>query len=1010
MNEEEVKLKIVNDWLKDCGFSIDDLCFEDSFHIKLGKSVYKVDTDEMRKTASPRLDVLVKNKDGKNLFIMELKADDINISKDDINQGCSYAKQLDQIAPFTIITNGKTTKIFDSITKQEVTKKIQIGDFDYTPSIEEDLKFRYEALRDFIGLSTENLAIFSELQIKDRMSNIKGVDSGSQEKYIPKLFIPRESLCEDFEEFLNSDSACFSIIGESGTGKTDAICDLALKYASSEKPKVLAYFYNATELSRKIMANISEDFNLNFSEQNGAESIIKRLSNLTDKNTVLFFDAIDENNSKGFSKELDDFVRILKNNNIKICFTCKDTEYDRFLVNKGNPTTISKNVFVKDDSQNKNVSFSLNEFSDTEYESIKRIYIDEYNLKEIPNELYYDLKNGFLLRIYAETHRDHKEYQAKNIISMLEEYLKQKFQKMDSPEVAGNTLKKIGGAIWNNSLNNTYDIFQAKYILHDKIEEQNLRDNYLKISSNDKICPELFDYKILQRNPYDNDIYIGFYYTRLRDYVVGFQFLKLDKKSDLEFQNILETLYSSNIGVSIIQWYYKFAKKSHKNILDAYYIKSALDFTEAYNSLINKFFSNIKNIIMPNITDSVAIAMQKDPLNPYYCFYPAKSSEDKITTFDNYSGIEKFWREIHGQVLGGLDLVKAKYPLAYACHRLSNDVKKIADSTPWNYNPMTSNDIPLHISGNPIILNERITKWFEKYAEAFDFCRRPEKFKGWDYSSTFSHILPLTIDGILNHIEKLKVKYYLAEIKEKYDETNITINGMFCHVNPSVNPLHFDNDNEAEDFIKSGKKIPYFRLEYLDELLILLEKYKRFSDIVSPVLPEGDIKLIEKMPMVDTEGKVLETIEFTSYKYGPEQNEKYIETLQLKTYEAYIYFIEENFSDIKYYFELYSNLPIRVKYCIDDVANSNVPNGTFKGLNLTLEKVPKQKNKIEMFASDKETITASDNFQWALLSCNERIEEQVYRLIKRELKQVFEQIKTENNIEKVMKNWSKAFF
>lgn len=1008
MNEEEVKLKIVNDWLKDCGFSIDDLCFEKSFSIRFGKSVYKVNSVEMSETASPRLDVLVKNKDGKNLFIMELKADDINISKDDIDQGCSYAKQLDQIAPFTIITNGKTTKIFDSITKQEVTKKIQIGDFDYTPSIEEDLKFRYEALKDFIGLSTENLAIFSKVQIDAKMSNLKDDNVDSQKKYIPILFVQRDSLYDEFDAFLKSDSTCFSIVGESGTGKTNAVCDLAFRYTSITNNKILPFFYNCTELSKPIFDKISEDFNLNFSQQNTHENLIKRLSNLSDKQTVIFLDALDENIKDIFQLELNDFVNILKNHNIKICFTCKDTEYNRFLKNKGIPTSISENIFNNNSQINKNISFALNEFSDAEFEVIKNNYIKEYNLKEIPGELNSDLKNGFLLRIYAEIHQNQREFQAKNMIEIFQEYLNQRLEKIEQREIADKTLKQIGKAIWDKSLDKTYDFFNKEYAIHDKIEEDELHNNYLKLSCNETICPELFEYKILQKYNYDGDIFVGFYYTRLRDYIIGFQELKLDKKRDDEFENIVESLYSSNIGASMIQWYYKFAKDSHRNILDNCYIKTITDYAESYNFLIDKYFKTAKNTInRGKEVDNFTIAIEKNPVYPYHFFFPSETKEEKIRIFETHKELSNFFGERRGRILSGCELLKAKYPLAYACQRLREEIGRVMESTPWSYNPRPPARTPLCISKNPIILNELITKWVEKYAEAFDFCRRDEKLKGWDYSSTSTHILPLTINDILNHIEKLKVKYYLAEIQGKYDEKSININGMFCHVNPSINPLHFDNDKDAEEFIKSNKRIPDFRLEYLDELLIPLNEYKKFSDIVHPVLPEGDDKFIKKIPITDEGGNEIENVDFESYNYSDEQNKKYIEALLLKTYEAYVYMIEENFPEIKNYFGIYSNLSIRITYNIvyTHINNKNITDGIYPIYSYIIENVPNQENKVEIVYK-KENFSKNDNTNSSLLvGHNELIEAHVYKILKKGFRNVFEKIIEENNIKSQMVNW-----
>jgi len=104
--EENVKINIVLSYLNSLGFKEDELSFENSFYLYLGRSVYKVDTLEQRQKAQPRLDILV-TRNNVNLFVIEVKSDLITITKEEIEQATSYAKLVHPVAPFTIITNGK---------------------------------------------------------------------------------------------------------------------------------------------------------------------------------------------------------------------------------------------------------------------------------------------------------------------------------------------------------------------------------------------------------------------------------------------------------------------------------------------------------------------------------------------------------------------------------------------------------------------------------------------------------------------------------------------------------------------------------------------------------------------------------------------------------------------------------------------------------------------------------------------------------------------------------------
>ena len=58
--EEDIKQKVVMPFLKSLGFEDNELEFEKSFFLRIGKFTTRVDTEEQIKTAQPRLDILVK--------------------------------------------------------------------------------------------------------------------------------------------------------------------------------------------------------------------------------------------------------------------------------------------------------------------------------------------------------------------------------------------------------------------------------------------------------------------------------------------------------------------------------------------------------------------------------------------------------------------------------------------------------------------------------------------------------------------------------------------------------------------------------------------------------------------------------------------------------------------------------------------------------------------------------------------------------------------------------------
>jgi len=97
-NEEDLKQKIVLPYIESLGFSKNELEYEKNFSIRLGRNVYCINNCKRKENAKGRLDILCKSGD-KNIFVIEVKTVNAKITQDDIDQGISYARLLDQIAP-----------------------------------------------------------------------------------------------------------------------------------------------------------------------------------------------------------------------------------------------------------------------------------------------------------------------------------------------------------------------------------------------------------------------------------------------------------------------------------------------------------------------------------------------------------------------------------------------------------------------------------------------------------------------------------------------------------------------------------------------------------------------------------------------------------------------------------------------------------------------------------------------------------------------------------------------
>jgi len=162
LSEEDIKIKHVLPILQSIGFKDDELSFENRFTLRLGHKTYYKD-DEKRGYS----DILCKSPDKvDNYFIVEVKKDGLPLTDDDKEQAITYARLVHPIAPYTIVTNGTDTNIYDTISKNklEEVNTVLVKNKAISIDLASEIKCRYEAMCKLIGYNSKNVAIFSEDQ------------------------------------------------------------------------------------------------------------------------------------------------------------------------------------------------------------------------------------------------------------------------------------------------------------------------------------------------------------------------------------------------------------------------------------------------------------------------------------------------------------------------------------------------------------------------------------------------------------------------------------------------------------------------------------------------------------------------------------------------------------------------------------------------------------------------------------------------------------------------------
>lgn len=634
MNEEEIRSKLLLPFLNDLGFDLSEISLEKSFSIRLGKTKH---------TIKGRSDILCK-RNGKNLFIIELKNDSISIDQQDFEQGISYARLLtDNIAPFTIITNGKATRIFDSISREELTgtnisKHSTYWQNEYTLSTDVDLRIRYEALKKFVSFSAENLKVFCQDQVRDRMGPIIGNIDNPYAKFVKELYVQRQGLQDAFDTFINSDGSVFGIVGSAGVGKTTAMCSLSLQKLEDE----FVFFYNAAIINKPPLEHIAQDLNGVFSSKSESDIVLKRLDELgrfLSKSILIFIDAIDESVDSKMAIELSEMalaVRTLER--VKICISCKSNIWNNILKRSGTPTHLFEEL-GRFHNAIPNVDncpgFLLEDFSNDELHTVLPLYKEIFGFKgQISEALLTALKNGFFLRIFSEVYSQREVPQEINDKKLIGSYIKQSLEKTTmGSQFYLRILSKIGKILMDHK----YSSWEA---FHDEgLEVESLVEK-LEFSLGEAIPEDLFARNILIKSNKEDSYNISFYYSKIRDYIICFHSYKLDKLSDNEFYDSLERFYENHIGQSAISFYTENANERHRRTLEKFKIDKSLRYVNSYNAYLEHHFKKFKKKFDPQTEGDIGIFLPEDLLQKDgYALFPLDTGSSNKVQFEKLGNI-----------------------------------------------------------------------------------------------------------------------------------------------------------------------------------------------------------------------------------------------------------------------------------------------------------------------------------------------------------------------------------
>jgi hypothetical protein len=829
MNEETVKNDIIMPYFKSLGFDVSDIEYETTFSIKLGKNAYSINGVKERGTG--RLDLLFK-RNSENLFVVETKSQDHHIDDEDRTQAISYARLLEQIAPFAIVTNGIETEIYDVINNKKLPNDT-LKDSSYVVNgnkIALEPELRYRALKNFIGLNVSNLRTFCQKQIAANMQGIVANEHDKEGKFIPAIFLQRQGIKNVFDSFLMSNKKVFSVVAESGFGKTNAICNLAIE-CSHTNPVL---FFNGSQIADDLLEEIEDEFNWDFGTNRSGIDIIQRLAETLiqfDKDLIIFIDAIDEFPNKNSRLHLNNFIKRCPSR-IKLCVSCKEAIWPEFLTQSGIRSSLSCAHFVKQEKDN--FSFRITSFSPEELDVVIQKYQEFFKLPSIEGSSKALCNNPLMLRALSEVYSA-KASIPNNLISatVTKTFLDKKLEKSANPDEDRNFLSILGRFLLQEN---------KELVFEDEIPEHLLIPDFL------------IDFGVLRltKDALGRSL-IGFQYDNIRDFVMCFFSLKLDRLSEKDLSKIVRTKISGSIYRNVFIYYAKIAENNMKDIIQKefskYHFKRAEEFIESYQCILDTEFPVIKELFEPYSKNiGLLVFYSLNYLHAEYGFREKKEEEPKVIWLEKEDWSEPELAQVslkYGlkvRVMASNDFT-VKAPSIFARERIVLQLKHLIDNR------------TLFEDKNDILMIEYILQETIKSAESWGISNDRSGFAWKD-------IIPLNLDNVTSRVEK-----------------------SLRQIDASCRSMGFTDYKLPSDLLKF-----YYYLEKIRTKQSVIEKY--------PLPFPSNIRVPVDIFEID--------------KFTDQEMINYISTFFLLSISEYKELVEFNFPQLKESLKVYQMLPVKV--------------------------------------------------------------------------------------------------
>ncbi len=606
-------------------------------------------------------------------------------------------------------------------------------------------------------------------------------------KFVRELHVPRLSIQKDLAEFYKSNQPGFLLLGESGSGKTCELCYIAETLAASGRPVL---FLNGFSLAGDIPQAIANEFSWTFSGSDTPIEVLKRLESFVgNESLTIVVDAIDEWMLDSRTSHLGALLRAAENRKIKFILSCKSSVVQPFLFERGNATNVSLST-----KRVEMPTLSAKEFFDA-VENYRQAYGFSGAFEDaVLNEA---RENPFLLRVLFDVARDHNlTHLTFNAAQFLEEYYQRSLRKTCDKHQAEDTLIATARLLYERNT--------------DLISEHDVKST-LGLRANDALMEELFEYGMLVRtSPSIGKRFIRFYFQQLRDYIIAFGALQLNKMQAADLKREFDSVTFPSTRGEVFTLYYRLAPRDQQVIFDSEVRESATRYLRLYISLIQQHFPALRSKFGPRTDKPVGFVGELIlPLRSVglHGFRPLDAGDEEV----HFVPLQQPGRESNLASLAG---VRGGMHLRSSARGFRDGINVSAEVVDFELLPQIRDLVKagqLNESNSPDLLVELITE---------SVLLQRDIFRPLLAADGRSIQYPLNLDAVLQCLSREKLtRHFHDEIvrrKRRTGEIREQWNGSFVSYSYSRTPADEAEVVQKVNETLAHSEMPVFRARYGD--------------------------------------------------------------------------------------------------------------------------------------------------------------------------------------------------